>query len=164
MFGRYVGVLCLLLAVTSLFAGEMANVDDGAALIEELEYGEAFSVLQPLAAQGDARAQVLIGYMYQRGQGRDRDIHQAEYWYRQAAAQWDPNGLYMLGLLYINKDSGELFDQHRGFIWIRRAAHANNRYAQQFLIKSYTHGWLGLEVDPAKAGYWQEKYQANADS
>jgi TPR repeat protein len=156
MTARFNIALLLWLVTMPAVGADSPGVDDGAALIQELEYGEAYNMLEPLASQGDARAQVLVGYMYQYGQGIDRDIDKAESWYRKAAEKWDPNAMFMLGLLYINEASGELYNQQRGFLWIRRAAHANNPHAQQFLIKSYTYGWIGLEVDAAKAEYWKQ--------
>jgi TPR repeat protein len=161
---RFNIVLLLWLVTLPAISADGPGVDDGAALIQELEYGEAFSVLEPLASQGDARAQVLIGHMYQYGHGIDQDINKAESWYRKAAEKWDANGMYMLGLFYINEASGTYYNQQRGFLWVRRAAHANNPHAQQFLIKSYTYGWIGLQVDADKAAYWQQRYRDNSSS
>ena len=48
---------------------------------------EALELLEPLAAQGDVRAQAAIGLLYARGEGTERDLAVAEYWLTRAAQQ-----------------------------------------------------------------------------
>ena len=45
--------------------------------------------IQEAAAQGDAKAQFNLGYMYANGQGVRQDYAMARQWYEKAAAQGD---------------------------------------------------------------------------
>ena len=50
-------------------------------------YETALPLLKPLADQGYAEAQKLLGYMYEIGQGVPQDYERAAAWYRTAAAK-----------------------------------------------------------------------------
>ncbi len=50
------------------------------------------------AEQGDAEAQYLLGYMYEKGNSVPQDIQKAEHWYSMAAAQWHAGAEYRLKL------------------------------------------------------------------
>ena len=54
--------------------------------------------LLPLANDGDARSQVMIGIMYKDGEGVPQDYKQAISWYIKAAEQDDVVAQYNLGL------------------------------------------------------------------
>ena len=61
---------------------------------------EAVRLYRLSAVQGHAEAQMLLGFMFERGQGVARDIAEAILWYRLAAAQGDifaENQLKQLG-------------------------------------------------------------------
>lgn len=64
---RVVIVVCVFFESHSLlFAG---NYEDGLAAIASGDFKTAFEKLQPLAEQGNANAQYLLGRMYSRGEG-----------------------------------------------------------------------------------------------
>lgn len=54
----------------------------------------------PLAEQGDAGAQFILGEMYYNGEGVARDYVRAMSWFRQAAEQGLMQAQGMLGLMY----------------------------------------------------------------
>lgn len=60
-------------------------------------FDEATRIWSPLAAQGQPRAQALMGWSHEVGQGSEQDIHQAISLYRQSAQAGDPFGQYRLG-------------------------------------------------------------------
>lgn len=70
------------------------------ALYAKGDYAAASRLLLPLAESGDARAQALLGFLYQYGQGLPQNFGLAALWYGCAAEQGDPTGQYLLGLLY----------------------------------------------------------------
>ncbi|EOX4856310.1 tetratricopeptide repeat protein, partial [Haemophilus influenzae] len=51
------------------------------------DYQTTFKFLLPLAEQGNAEAQLMLGVMYARGIGVKQDDFEAVKWYRQAAEQ-----------------------------------------------------------------------------
>lgn len=54
-------------------------------------YSQIFDDIESLAESGDALAQGIIGYMYERGKGVAQDYAEAVKWYRKAAAQGNEN-------------------------------------------------------------------------
>ncbi len=51
------------------------------------DFAKAFTVVKPLAARGDAMAQALLGFMYEKGEGALRDEAEALKWLQSAAEQ-----------------------------------------------------------------------------
>ena len=54
----------------------------------------------PLAQQGDARAQFLLGSLYAQGHGVPQDYNAAAQWFRQAAEQGHVGAQFNLGVRY----------------------------------------------------------------
>ena len=75
----------LILAVLLSGAGLNANADFDA--YAKGDYATALHAWQPLAEQGDARAQYNLGVMYAEGEGVPQDYKAAVQWYRRAAEQ-----------------------------------------------------------------------------
>jgi TPR repeat protein len=71
-------------------AGALAGpFEDGMAAYNRGDYMPAIRLFRPLAEQGNARAQHLIGVMYHRGQGVARNSVRAVAWFSLAAANGD---------------------------------------------------------------------------
>jgi len=65
------------------------------------DYGEATRWCRPAALEGNARAQLFLGFMYYRGKGvMKKDYGAAMSWYQLAAEQGDANAQYYLGAMY----------------------------------------------------------------
>ena len=62
------------------------------------DYAKEAKLLRPLAEQGNATAQALLGFMYGHGQGLQQDDVEALRWYRKAAEQGDAGAQSNLGL------------------------------------------------------------------
>ena len=90
-------VLPLLLAVHGLAAG---GIERGGAAYNQGDYGTALQEWRPLAEQGDAGAQLNLGYMYDNGYGVPQDYKEAVKWYLRAAEQGSDRAQYNLGLMY----------------------------------------------------------------
>ena len=65
------------------------------------DYQTTFKFLLPLAEQGNAEAQLMLGVMYARGIGVKQDDFEAVKWYRQAAEQGYANAQALLGFSYL---------------------------------------------------------------
>jgi len=61
--------------------------DDALAAYQRGDYAEAMRLWRPLAEQGDALAQAMLGVMYDNGQGVPQDYVLAHMWFNLAAAQ-----------------------------------------------------------------------------
>lgn len=64
------------------------------------DYVPALQEWKPLAEQGDAAAQLLLGSMYLNGEGVPQDFKAALKWNRKAAEQGDADAQYNLGSMY----------------------------------------------------------------
>jgi peptidoglycan hydrolase-like protein with peptidoglycan-binding domain len=80
-------VAALLLAAG---APALADYDDGQAAFDRREYRSALVELEPLAEQGDGRAQRLVGLIYRDGLGVPRDLVLAYAWLHVAAGNGEP--------------------------------------------------------------------------
>ena len=85
------------------------------------DFAEAYKQFLPLAEQGDAVAQLNLGFMYENGRGVPQDYGEAIRWYRQAAAQGYASAQYNLGLMYAY-GIGVPQDDVRAYAWFNLAA------------------------------------------
>ena len=75
----------------------------------------------PLALQGNAHAQRILGVLYDNGWGMPQDYGQALHWYEWAAVQGDDQAQYNLGRLY-SKGYGVPKDYVQAYMWWTLAA------------------------------------------
>lgn len=100
-----------------------AQFEDGVAAFNRMEYSAAIKLWRPLAEQGDAHSQYLLGLSYENGQGVPKDYNVAATWYRLAAEQGYSKGLpeFSLGLLYMD---GKIVPQDNvhAYMWFNLSA------------------------------------------
>jgi len=113
-----------LIVLLALACGERAlaaSVEDGQAAYNMGDYKTALEVWQPLAEQGNARAQNNLGVMYENGKGVPQNIAEAVKWYRLAAQQGYAGAQNNLGLIYAI-GRGIKRDPLRAYMWFSLAA------------------------------------------
>ena len=91
--GRQQNLLLAAAAALMLFGSSgaaWASYEDGQAAFEQRDYQQALMELQPLAEQGDARAQYLVGIIYRDGLSVQQDFVTAYAWLHVAAANGQP--------------------------------------------------------------------------
>jgi tetratricopeptide (TPR) repeat protein len=96
------------------------------------DYTQAIAWYRKAAEQGNATAQLNIGYMYEKGQGVTQDYTQAIAWYRKAAEQGNAGGQFNLGIMY-EKGQGVPQDYAKAVEWYRKSAEQGNADAQNNL-------------------------------
>lgn len=74
------------------------------------------------AEQGDADAQIEIGWMYHNGNGVLKDFAQAIDWYRNAAEQGHPGAQFNLGLMYFRAEGVAKQDLVTSYMWFNLSA------------------------------------------
>jgi TPR repeat protein len=74
----------LLLCNSATWAGPY---EDGVAAYKRGDYANALRLIRPLAEQGNAVGQLILGAMYTEGQGVKQDYVEAIKWFRLGAAQ-----------------------------------------------------------------------------
>jgi TPR repeat protein len=119
---------------------------------EKGHYRTALRLLPPLARQGNARAQSLLGTMYAGGRGVPRDDGQALKWLRLAAGQDEPLAQFQLGVMYV-KGNGVPQDYAEAARWYRLSAEQGNPQAQFDLALLYVTG-DGVPENYVSAHVW----------
>ena len=113
-----VAIMLILNACASVAAGQL---EDAASAYTKGDYATALRLSRPLAAQGDVRAEVLLGAMYDRGRGVAQDDAEAAKWYRLAADQGLDVAQLELGVMY-NIGQGVPKDYVLAYMWLNLAA------------------------------------------
>ena len=105
------------------------SISDAWGAWEAGDYAKAAKLIRPLAEQGDDRAQLDLGNMYDQGEGVIQDYVEAVKWYRLAAEQGnDFAGWYLGEMYYYGK--GVPQDFVRAHMWINIVAAKATGYAE----------------------------------
>lgn len=96
-------MMILMLHISAARAGAF---EEGLAAALMGDYGRAFSLFQPLAREGDARAQFNLGVLYERGQSAVPNFSKTALWYRLSAEKGHAGAQTNLGALYENGQGG----------------------------------------------------------
>ncbi len=94
---------------------------------------KAVERLRTQAADGDPRAQLLVGRLYRDGPLVTPDWAEARHWFEQAARTL-PDAQYALGKLLL-ADDVEVHDRELGIRWLTQAAEHKNEFAAYRLAK-----------------------------
>jgi uncharacterized protein len=112
----------------------------------------ALRLSQPLAEQGNARAQTLVGLIYYLGRGVPRDESEARKWFGRAADQGDADAPFHLGGMYF-EGRGVAQDFLEAAKWYHLAADRNNPRAEYNLGILYFNG-KGVPQNNVMAYMW----------
>lgn len=135
------------LVAASLHVAAFAGAADDA--YAKGDYVLAFQEARPLAEQGQAKEQQLLGLMYFYGQGVAQDYAQALVWFRKAAEQGYAAAQNSLGVAY-RSGGGVTKDDAQAVMWFRKAAEQGDAAAEDNLGLMYGNG-RGVSKDYAKA-------------
>ena len=127
-------LLPLLLAVHGLASG---GINGGNAAYNQGDYDTALREWRSLAEQGDAGAQLNLGYMYDNGYGVTQDYKEAIKWYRRAAEQGNARAQYNLGLMY-DGGYGVPQDYVQAYMWYDIAGVAAAVSYRNFVAREMT--------------------------
>jgi TPR repeat protein len=133
-------------------ARSVSEIDAAEAAYEKRNYATALSLSRPLAEQGDARAQALVGLIYYRGQSVTRNDKEAVQWFRRAADQRNASAQFYLGVMSAD-GHGVPQDYTNAANWYRLAAEQGHPQAQYNLGLSYADG-EGVPPDIVSAHMW----------
>ena len=106
-------LLITLLLGTSAVAADFQKGFDAA---KRGDFATALREWEPLAEQGDARAQFNLGWMYAEGKGVTKDYEDAVEWFRLAAEQGLADAQYNLGKMY-EEGKGVIQDYTFSHMW-----------------------------------------------
>ena len=142
--------------------------DEAVAAYGRGDYATAVRGFLVHAEQGDARAQFILGVMYDFGQGVPEDDAEAVKWYRKAAEQGLAGAQSTLGLMYDN-GRGVLKDEAEAVRWFRLAAEQGDATAQyglgfKYAGLMYAAGEGVLKKDSVLAHMWSNIAGANGNA
>jgi len=116
------------------------------------DYATALAELKPLAGQGNALAQNMLGLMYYNGSGVIEDDKEAAKWFKLAAEQGDAGSQFSLGLMYYNGE-GVIQDNVYAHMWWNLAAandDENAKFNKDILVKRMTPQEISKAQDLAR--------------
>jgi len=116
------------------------------------QYEVAYSIWQPLANQGYAKAQATMGWIYQTGKGVKKNPRTAFEWYRKAARQQHVIAQNNLGVAY-EQGLGIRKNAKKAAKWYRDSAEWGYSFAQYNLGVLYKEGH-GVKKNLEEAQFW----------
>jgi uncharacterized protein len=130
---RIAGCLLVIAAITAapVHADPMASARNAYA---SGDYVRAVRTLTPPALRGNAKAQAMLGFMYENGFGAPQAYDAAADLYVQAAIAGNPFGQAMLGLMY-DKGHGVPQDFVLAYKWMNLAAGRANRGQRDYYLR-----------------------------
>ena len=149
-----------------LFAGLLAAIPNanadfakGVSAYHEGDFAMAAVEFLIAAEKGDARAQLNLRLLYDRGLGLEQDPTEAAKWYGRAADNGNLIAQTNLAAMYFQGLGVEQSDELAAS-WYHQAARAGHAIAQYNLAVLYEEG-IGIEADPVQAYAWMEAAIAN---
>ena len=149
------------LLALALLAGCAGREPDAAAPTEQPQVEQPVTQseqdkLRQQAQRGDLDSQFQLGSSYFVGQP-EKNLKQAEYWWKQAADKGHAMAAVSLAYLYTGRDAPELANQQNMLKYLNQSAAAGNPMAQHVLGNLYRRGEGGVPRDPDQA---QRLYQS----
>ena len=148
-------VAAALILFSGLFLLNPANAQKSG---ENSGYAGAMDWYEREAEKGSAKAQFLLGLLYEHGSGaRSQDLKQAHKWFLKAAEQGHPQAQYKVAARH-HFGTGIAADPERAVAWYRRAAGQGVAEARHNLAHMLLNG-TGTKRSPDEAARW---YTENA--
>jgi hypothetical protein len=138
-----------------------ADVASGRQAIESGDYDGALSVLQPLAAQGDPEASLLLGEMAEHGWGVPKSDSAAWAFYKRAADRGLAEAAARAAA-FAESGRGVATDRRLAYTLYKRAADAGNARARGRIGAMALYG-RGRKVDFGQAVVWLQQAAAADD-
>ncbi len=161
-------LLCILLPVVS----NADQFDDAMTAIKNEDFEKAQELLQPLVDENNAAAQTIMGTLYVKGQGVEKDATKGMSLIMKAASQGyeqargiaavfcreladlgDEKAMYNMGYMCFHGWGGEQ-DSNSCIKWLEKAAENGHLRSAKMLYKIYSKGMFGITPDEEKASYW----------
>ncbi len=136
----------MLLVASSVLA--QSGYDKGASAYKRGDFDSALAVFRPLAENGDAKAQSILGLMYSYGEGVPVDYRESARWYRRAAEQSSSVAQYNLGMFYL-EGKGVSQNTDKAIKWLTKSADGGHFRARSELAKLGADSYSDLASPPS---------------
>ena len=151
-------LVCAVVTVAALCAPVHAEESGDIAAIRarqlfiEGKADEAFAAIRPLAEQGIPRAEVILGFFYERGIGTAVDPALAVEWYQKGADHGQPAGLHNLAYSYENGELGLPKDLAKAHELYLKAVELEYAPSIHNLARQYIYGeGTAMDIDLGRA-------------
>ncbi len=139
-----------------------AVMNHASELLKSGQYSELAALVQPLADNGVAWAQFVVGLIFNNGYGVTKDTLRAATWYRKSADQGYQNAQNNLGFLYYTGD-GIPKDVGQAVTWYQKAAAQGQPGAQFRLGYAYIQG-EGISQNVSEGINWLSRAAAQGNA
>ncbi len=136
----------MLLLASSVLA--QSGFDKGASAYKRGDFETALAVFRPLAENGDAKTQSILGLMYSYGEGVPVDHRESARWYRRAAEQGSSVAQYNLGMFYL-EGQGVSQNTDEAIKWLTKSADGGHFRARSELAKLDVGSYSDLASPPS---------------
>ena len=120
--------------------------------IENNNFRKAFEQACKMADHDCSYSQCILGLMYEKGVGVEKDVTKAVEWYTKAARRGFADAQFRLGrLYYLGKDVKR--DPKKAALWLNKSAEQGVAQAQYYMGKMYLNG-DGVPKNVQKARRW----------
>src|SRR6266498_4077338 len=89
-------------------------------LIESHDQYKYFNEIKKTAENGNENAQYNLALSYHNGEGTERNLEKAIYWYQKAAENGNTDAQYNLATIYYNGEEAEK-NLEKAFYWYQKA-------------------------------------------
>ena len=166
-------VISLLFCFLFPLSSSANSIDEAIAAIEMRNFKTAVKLLTPLAENNNLQAKTILGTLYFKGEGTERDIKKGLSLITDAAKQGNTNAKAIA--LALNKELAQLENtsamHNVGYMclkgwggkqdpnmcveFLERAAQNGNMTSVKILVKIFSEGRYGVAADEEKASYWK---------
>ena len=122
--------IMLVLLVCAAQPAMAGPLEDAVVAYDKRDYRTALDLISPLAEQGNADAQFMLGRMYDSGHGVPKDYAAAVAWWRRAANQGNTQAQVNLGYMY-RLGQGVPQDDVQAHVWLSLAASRRSAVAEE---------------------------------
>lgn len=147
-------IFFLVLMVSTAFAGPL---EDGRAAYGREDYKAALKLLQPLAENGNAEAEYVLGNLYFYGHGVAKNKAEGLKWWTKSGEHGHVPALTTLTMAYTSDWFGLTKDEAEASKWFGKAkalAEGGNADAMESIANLYSYG-TGVKRDDAEALRWR---------
>lgn len=156
---KQVFVIALLICSPLLFAQQNWNLQRGVEAFDNKRYEEALPFLQSAAKAGEAKAQYLLGQMYNYGLGVTASAQISLNMYNKAIAQNYFDAIWGLAAAYSNGKGAVSENQNNTSALLKKLADGGHSVSQYLIGERYRYGF-GLPKEPKLAiQYYQMALQ-----
>jgi hypothetical protein len=138
---------------------DIEELEKAHAAIKNGQYIECYNGVCRVAERGHPQAQNILGQLYEKGIGVEKNADKAVLYYEKAANQGLAEAQMRLGVMLRNGE-GVARDPKRARKWLTKAAHQNIGEAQYQLGQMYLHGEVS-EPNLEAANVWLRRAASN---